>query len=144
MEQIRLSIDGTYLLYNCYTYLLYSCQLQFIIKVLVHCQILRHFHLGNNLAPANLHLLCLDLNFSSNKSNTITTNKPEVVSPSPFPKPPLSSQRFPRLPMSRTFEIFCLISEIQAYMRLKCFPFIFSYFFVKNFAFSKKFRKYFR
>ena len=31
-----------------------------------------------------------------------------------------------------------------AYRRLKCFPLIFSYFFVKNFAFSKKFCKYFR
>ena len=34
--------------------------------------------------------------------------------------------------------------EYWTYRRLKCFPFIFSYFFVKNFVFSKKFRKYFR
>ena len=59
-----------------------SCKLQFIVGITVHYQIFGDLYLGNNLAPVNLDVLCLDLIHHSiirSQSSFITTNKPEAV-----------------------------------------------------------------
>ena len=59
-----------------------SYKLQFIVGITVHYLILGDLHFGNNLAPANLDLLRLDLihhPIIRSQLSFITTNKPEAV-----------------------------------------------------------------